>query len=256
MKIRLCVLTFLISVFALAANAISLQRILDFESANFDGWSLKRLPVREHAVIITDPVRAGKYAAAVSLAPGVTYKGDWKSELSDQPIHEFDQEIWYRVSHYIPQDFEPQSDNSCVLAQWHNSAVLGFSPLLAHRYQNGVMKVTIAYGTADIPLSYDDVVNKTWFEFPFAKNQWHDFVYRTRWSRGGLGLIQAWHNGKFIATYEGPTGYKNDEGGPYFKAGVYCENSPDKILTVYLDEYRRGARKEDVLLPGELLELP
>ena len=228
----------------------------DFESGDLSGWSLKRLPNPEHARIITNPTRAGKYAVAVTLSPGERYKDGWKSELSDKLLAPFNKEIWYRVSHYLPAGFSPQKGNSCILAQWHNAGEVGFSPLLAHRYVNGILHVTVAYGTADIPKSYDDVVSEDFFKVPMAKDIWHNFVYRAYWSRGEAGWIKAWYNGKYMGIYKGPTGYKIDSDGPYFKAGVYCEETPDQALTAYFDEYRRGETARDVLLPDETLENP
>lgn len=239
-----------------ASGTGSTHAVFDFESGDWTGWSLKRLPAKDDAKVVRFPVRHGNFAAAIGLAPGVRYKDSWKNELSDRLQANFNEEIWYRVSHWIPDDFQPKETNSCMIAQWHNAAFVGFSPLLAHRYRNGVLRVTIEYGTADVPKSYDDVVNHVFFEIPFAKNRWHDFVYRAVWSRGETGLIQAWYNGKFMGTYRGPTGYKNDEDGPYFKTGVYCEESPERLLTAYVDEYRRGPTREDVLLPDEILETP
>jgi hypothetical protein len=228
-----------------------------FETKDLSQWSLKRLPGRKDAKISTKVVRAGKYSVKVGLAPGVRYKDGWKNELSDYYFPHFNREIWYRVSHYLPDEFDPLPGNRCMLAQWHDTGPIGFSPLLGHRYQDGRLEVTIAYGKTDEPLSYRDVANFVFFTIPkFSHNRWHDFVYRAYWPRGGQGYIEAWYNGKYVGKYRGKIGYKNEATGPYFKTGVYCEQSPHKTISAYVDEYRRGARKEDVLLPGETLQRP
>jgi hypothetical protein len=240
-----------------AAEKDLLKAAHDFETKDLSQWSLKRLPGRGEAEISSKVVRAGKYSAMIGLAPGVRYKDGWKNELSDHYFPPFRREIWYRISHYLPDEFTPAPGNRCMLAQWHDNGPVGFSPLLGHRYHDGRLEVTIGFGKTDIPRSYDDVTNLVFVTIPnFSRNRWHDFVYRAYWPRGGQGYIEGWHNGKYMGKYEGKIGYTNEETGPYFKTGVYCEQSPPKTISVYVDEYRRGPRKEDVLLPGEILQPP
>lgn len=229
-----------------------------FESGDLEGWSLKRLPRQDHAVVNSDHVRAGSFAIAVGLAPLVRYKDGWKNELSDKLLAPVGEEIWYRVSHFIPRrGFNPAPENSCMFAQWHNASTnYGWSPLLAHRYENGELRVTIGHGKVPHPLSYEDVANITFYKAPLEREKWHDFVYRAVWSMGGEGMVQGWHNGKFMGTYSGPIGYGTDDNGPYFKMGVYCNQTPENILIIYHDEYRRGRTKESILLPDEKLEEP
>lgn len=238
------------------ALALPLKTWKGFENGTLTGWKLSRLPRVTSAIVISGPTRAGRYAASITLRAGETYGDSWKSELTDPLFAPYDTEIWYRVSHYLPSTFAPAPNNECVLAQWHNTnaeGVLGGSPPIAHRYQNGRLSVTLSYSFGEFHQPGDATTDRL-YSITFARGKWHDFVYRVRWSLRGEGEVDAWYNGKFMGSYRGPLGYTNDVAGPYFKTGVYCERTPSKKLTAYVDEYRRGPKASDILLPFERLE--
>lgn len=230
--------------------------IRNFESGNLVGWKTHRLSSKWAARIIRDPVRNGKYAAAITLRYGEIYGDSWKSELSDPYYAPFEKEVWYRISHYLPGSFIPKDGNACTIAQWHNAAqpgVPGGGPPLAHEVTDGKLKIFVSYSLKPFE-SGKDVINKTLFTIPFRRGTWHDIVYRIVWSKNGKGEIDAWHNGVYLGSYRGPLGYPNDAAGPYFKTGVYCRKSPTLPLTAYVDEFRRGPTAESVLLRDETLE--
>lgn len=250
---------FLLVAMLFIASTARATEVLDwpgFENGSLQGWKLSRLPRKDSAKVITSPTRSGKFAASVTLKNGETYGDSWKSELTDPYYAPFGIELWYRVSHFLPQNFTPTNGNRCVLAQWHNlqpPGIPGGAPPLAHEYKDGKLRVFVSYSIKDFQ-SGKDVINKNLFIIPMAKNRWHDFVYRINWSRGGTSRIDAWYNGVYMGTYSGRLGYPNDVRGPYFKTGVYCKQSPITPLTAFVDEYARGYIFETVLLPGEKLQ--
>ena len=56
--------------------------------------------------------------------------------------------------------------------------------------------------------------------------------------------MNVWWNGRQVVRYSGPVGY-NDDFGPYFKFGLYRDDSA-KTYVVYFNHVRLGDRREDV----------
>jgi hypothetical protein len=223
-----------------------------FAGGSLAGWKVTRLPRPSSAIVIDSPTRHGKHAAAVTLKFGETYGDSWKSELTDKLFAPFDQVIWYRVSHYLPGGFIPEKGNRCVLAQWHNiqpEDMIGGHPPLAHFIEDGIFRSAVGYYRDNTGL-----VTRDLYKLNLSRGVWNDFVYRVVWSLKDEGQIDAWYNGKYMGSYRGFLSYVTDVAGPYFKTGVYCEQSPVKPLTAYVDEYRRGPTADSILLPGEYIE--
>ncbi|MCO5143047.1 MAG: polysaccharide lyase [Oligoflexia bacterium] len=232
-------------------------RKFGFDYGNFSGLSTERLAGPNGARIITGPTRHGTHAVAITLPPGLGFDNSYKSELSDNFHADYGKEIWYRVSHFFPASFKPNRNNKCTLAQWHNASVPGYAggrPPLANRFKNGTFYITVNYSYKQVmdPLESTNIVIAKIPNFKYL--QWHDFVYRVLWSVDDRGEVDVWHNGKKIASYRGPIGYRGDVAGPYFKMGVYCDEGSNRSLTVYADEYRRGKTAKDILIIGENLE--
>ena len=59
-----------------------------------------------------------------------------------------------------------------------------------------------------------------------------------------VAFVNVWWNGRQVVRYAGPVGY-NDDFGPYFKFGLYRDDS-DKSYAVYFNRVRLGGRREDV----------
>ena len=227
-----------------------------FEAGNFEGWDLRRLGSVGAAAIVRSPVRAGSFAASVTLTPDGQYGGDPKSELSD-PFHaELNKEYWYRLSVFIPPTFEIADDVSCVLGQWHNvnppGIKLNAKPPLAIRYAKGKLRITVSYSRGVIH-SAKEIITENLYHQKVSPGAWTDFVFHVKWASSDQGFIYGWVDGVKALNYAGNVGYPTDPMGPYLKTGVYCDHSAVKPLTIYVDEYRRGTRAEDVLLPGEKL---
>lgn len=68
----------------------------------------------------------------------------------------------------------------------------------------------------------------------FKLNRWYSFRYKARFSPNPDGYLQIWRDGKQVADYHGPLGYQQ-EGGLYFKVGIYRGASSDPITVMYRD---------------------
>lgn len=219
---------------------------LDFEVGSFAGWDAKRLVAPYSAVLETENVRGGAYAARFELRGGDRVSDGWRAELRDPYNAPYERDTWYGFSTYLPLDY-PDHDYACVLAQWHDQAELGEhsgKPPLAHRIKEGHFYVSLVSSpTASSQPLHKDIPFET---SEAVKGVWHDFVYRVRWSRGDDGEVDMWKDGKRVLEYRGPIGYANEVRGPYFKFGMYCAEDVAEPHVVYHDSYGRGLSYEDV----------
>ena len=112
-----------------------------------------------------------------------------RAEYRDYFRARMGKEYWYGISMFIPQDF-PEHKNRNVVLQWHASPDLRLgevtrSPVLAFRFQNGNMKITLRHSTERIQKS-NNGINKLIHEMNnFTKGIWNDFIINTKWSYKG-----------------------------------------------------------------------
>lgn len=176
-------------------------------------------------------------------------KTSFRSEVNTRDFPPLGSVRWYAFSLLLPDNF-PIEDNRLVLAQWHGAdkKYLGEaprSPSLAFRYSNGSLSITICHSADRIVRDAKAVPSKTVFQTErFPRAAWNDFVIEARWSCQSDGFVNVWWNGRQVVRYSGPVGY-NDDFGPYFKFGLYRDDS-DKTYTIYFSRVRLGARREEV----------
>jgi hypothetical protein len=191
--------------------------------------------------------RNGHSAAKITLKSGDVFEvGIGKSKDSERDeLREADKLVSiegktyeYQFSLFLPDSF-PIVPVRLVIAQWKqncgsNSVCADDSPVMAIRYVNGKLYVTIQTDSGQI------TVYKTMGEI---RNKWLDFKFKVRFSRLDNGQVNAWLNGEQIINFNGITCYSAKKGYPaksyiYFKTGLYrdCMHEP---MTIYIDEYRK-----------------
>jgi hypothetical protein len=176
-------------------------------------------------------------------------KTSFRSEVNARDFPPMGAVRWYAFSLLVPEDF-PIEDNRLVLAQWHGAdkKYLGEaprSPSLAFRYSNGSLSITLCHSADRIVRDTKAVASKTLFKSEqFPRNAWNDFVIQARWSCQSDGFVNVWWKGQPVVRYSGPVGY-NDDFGPYFKFGLYRDDS-DQTYVLFFNRVRIGARREDV----------
>ncbi|MBV8202614.1 MAG: polysaccharide lyase, partial [Acidobacteria bacterium] len=193
----------------------------DFESGDFRGWDWD-ISRQECAVVVTKPVRKGRYAARITLAPGDHGAGKPRSELklADKEIERLHggqgREIWYGWSLLIPAGYpDPPENQWQILAQWHhrpppaahpsdNPQVVGPPPLALHLEADQGQEVLLLVGRSS-PTSPP----LTLATRPVPRDRWIDLVFQIRCSTGTDGFVAAWIDGRpFTAgKMSGPTLY-------------------------------------------------
>ena len=176
-------------------------------------------------------------------------KTSFRSEVNTRDFAPLGDVRWYSLSILLPANF-PIEDNRLVLAQWHGAdkKYLGEpsrSPVLAFRFSRGHFFVTIRHSSDRVVCDPSSATSVTLFDtdrFPLAV--WNDFVVQARWSYGNDGQVNVWWNGRQVVQYSGPVGY-NDDLGPYFKFGLYRDNS-EQTYVAYFNHVKSGICREDV----------
>lgn len=249
------------AILAVAAAAVARPNVWfcgDFESGDFRGfsWDIGR---PECAVVVTRPVRRGRYAARITLAPGDRGAGKPRSELrvADKEIERVHGRqgsvIWYGWSLLIPAGYaDPPENQWQIVAQWHHRPpgevnaggslrVTGPPPLALH-LEAAAGKEFLALIARASRRSPPRVLGRRQVRL----GAWIDLVFQIKCSTGGDGFVAAWIDGRpFTAgRMKGPTLYTPIAN--YLRIGLYRGKGVQTTNSVYLDEVRVGSSYQAV----------
>ncbi len=234
MKLPFCAAAILISTLTtLAQSAPPLLKIADFETGDLSQLPMQK--AREDSItLVTEPVRAGKYAARTLLrASDPEVHSGQRAEFSDgrrtTPI-EMEKDYWYGLSIFIPEDFTLPAKSDAVLFQWHTQQG-GPSPVLAIRVNSRGWRIT----------SDSDATAKrrTLAVLPLQKGRWIDWVLHARWSAEKKGFWTLWQDGVEVVNERDIITQYPENLGPYAKFGQYHSVDGDTAQNVvFFDEYR------------------
>ena len=213
-------------------------------------WDATR---RRSPQVVTHPVRKGRYAVRVSLAPGDLAAGKERAELkiADKEIERLHgrhgHEMWYGWSLFLPADYaDPPGGQFQILGQWHHrpaaagipgrsSGVTGPPPLVLHLVPGKGGSVLSLMGR-----SSPDAPRRTLGTRPVRRGVWTDLVFHIRWSTGKDGFVEAWLDKRpFTAGKQyGPTLYTPVPN--YLRLGLYRAPGVPTTNHVFYDEIRLG----------------
>jgi polysaccharide lyase-like protein len=223
----------------------------DFETGGLQGWS-GDFARAERAEVVTAPVRKGRYAVRITLAPGDIAASKERAELKvgDKRIERVHGsqggEMWYGWSLLIPTDYaDPPGDQFQILAQWHQQPDralpgerpkrMGPPPLTLHLVTDAGRHVLLLIGQAS-----STGAPRTLGARPIRLGTWIDLVFHIRWSTGRDGFVEAWLDGRPFTggkKYE-PTLYSPVSN--YLRLGLYRGKGVPTVNRVYYDEVRLG----------------
>jgi len=221
----------------------------DFEAGDLRGW-IGDLARPDSAVVVTQPVRKGRYAVRVDLAPGDRAASKERAELKieDKDIERLHGrqggEMWYGWSLLIPTDYaDPPGDQFQILAQWHQQLtdvtgprVRGAPPLALHLVTDDDGGHSLVLAGRSLP--YGDP--RTLGPEAIRLGAWADLVVHIRWSTGNDGLVEAWLDGHPFGAGKmaGSTLYTPVSN--YLRLGLYRGKGVPTTNHVFLDEVRIG----------------
>ena len=226
----------------------------DFESGGLAAWT-GDLPRPESVEMVTEPVRQGRYAVRVTLAPGdrASHKERTELRLADRSLERTHagegRTVWYGWSMLLPEDHaDPPGGQYPILAQWHHRpagpsrgagpAHVTGPPPLALYLVSGAGKQSLVLIGQETP----DALPRRLAERPIARGRWIDLVVQVRWSAGDDGFVAAWIHGEPFTDgrRHGPTLY--NPAGNYLRIGYYRGKGGTTTNRVYYDELWMGER--------------
>jgi Polysaccharide lyase len=194
---------------------------------------------------------------------------------------DFGTEAWYRFSFRIDGDRWRSGDQRWIIAAWKQQ--VDGSPFLAFRYDRNVFHITVQSagvrhvlasslvdsrmlmkvldggqtsrfgfisdsdqyeGASDLQLNF----NRNSTVLPDPYENWVDMAVRVKGGLNGDGVVEIYANGRFIASATGTIGIPGATANKqYLRLGHNRDRIPGSA-TLFLDNYKRGATREDVEL--------
>lgn len=225
----------------------------DFETGGLQGWAWD-IARPEAAVVVRKPVRGGRYAVRITLAPGDMAASKERAELKvgDKDVERLrgrqGREMWYGWSLLIPAEYvHPPGKQFQILGQWHHrpkeaappgvrSQVTGPPPLTVHLTSQNRRDLLMLIGH-----SSPKPPPRTLGIQPIRRGAWNDLVFHIKWSTGRDGFVEAWLNGRPWTQEKmyGPTLYHSSTSN-YLRLGLYRAPGVPTTNYVYYDEIRIG----------------
>ena len=238
-------------------NTISIK----CEVGEIENVSTKRLLNCDSAELVKIPSRKGHpKAVKFTITPYDDEISDGvRAELRDMHVAKNGDVVWYRFSSLLPKDFPIDADHRLVLSQWHEKTQEGVDslrPPLSHRLWNGRFVITL-WNNERVTAQGVNGDGRILYETDsFSLGEFHEFIYKVRWSGDDDGEVLAWKrecpildNGcsqgsgwRNIIRYTGSTGYRDDEvKGYYFKLGLYTVTPFDVTFNAFHMNYRTAS---------------
>jgi len=219
---------------------------LNFDGGTLEGWG-HHFSHEEAAKVVEDPLNKDNMVVRFKLEEGEIYTtrsgASYRSELYERYKAPIKVDIRYSFRVYIGDEWE-NDDIRALIAQWHGSPDLHLgevyrSPNLGIEYRDD--KFLIRMNTSKVKVNRDNkksIDRRTlYLSEVVEKNRWYEFVVDVRWTHEDDGYFDIWIEGKKVVEYRGGTAY-NDCIGPYFKMGIYRDDTP-KTFVIYHDDYKR-----------------
>lgn len=228
-----CVFLLFVMVLTLPAlRAGEVITIADFESGDLGPMrQQKASPESITLVSKPEPVRAGQHAAKLLLrATDPEVAGGQRAEFSDRGTKiQMDQDYWYGLSLFVPEEFVTPKERDAVLFQWHTQEG-GPSPVLAIRVKGDEWSITTE--------AVRNAKRKRLKYLPLEKGKWTDWVVHVKWAATPTGYVTIWKDGVEVVNEKDIVTQYPEELGPYAKFGQYHSVDEAAQNVIYADEYR------------------
>ena len=230
----------------------------DFESGNLNGFHFLVPDKNFNTIIVTNPVRKGKYALKNTLRHNDYASNGYRAELAVYNSANYKNEVYYGFSIMIDSNYVDTAFN--VICQWQDLP----NYIQAKNWQptpvlhGSSPPVHVAYVNNTLELKMNDNPNSDKENFrigdavPINKGLWYDLVFHIFWCDDSSGYIEMWLNGNYVTPFNG-TDHKYyhrnlfTRDGNYFKFGQYRGHiNPEHTNIIYLDELKIGSSYSEV----------
>ena len=199
----------------------------------------------------------------VSYRTEVMPKGMPEPYFIKKKFSVLNQEYWYGVRIYLPEDWQSSNTRDIIL-QWHAKPDTD----LGETYRSPPLALVIGDGSAGVGQKYlvslksdkrrltkpkgerRRFTKKEFFDIGTITGdlgQWTDWVVHLKWSYNEDGFITLWKNREIVLQLKNYANAFNDENGPYWKLGIYKSKwkkpTDDQIVerVIYYDNIRVGS---------------
>lgn len=232
---RMCI-GYLWTMLLLTASSVSAEVIwrADFETGTTEQW--KAPPQSDSIKIVTEPVRAGKYALRIDGSNAARRKDHDRIEFQHQPKPPGTAEgteRYFGWSIYLPKKLV-DGNHTVGYFETRNS----WSRLMAFEAQGEDVK----YSTR-VPYQLH------WTgKGKLTPGRWHDFAVHVLWSRDAKkGFVEAWFDGEKVVPLT-RTATLRDENVAFFQIGLFRETS-ETPETIIIDHVVEATTLEEVMPP-------
>jgi hypothetical protein len=212
--------------------------------------------------VVTEPVREGRYAVSISLAPGdvASHKERTELRLGDRGLERrFAGEgrtVWHAISLMLPEDHaDPPGGQYPIVAQWHHrpthrsddgrpAHVTGPPPLTLYLVSEDGRQSLLLVHHASPEGPRTDLGHLS-----IERGRWVDLVLAVHWSTGPDGWVRAWLDGTPFTdgTFHGPTLYNGE--GNYLRLGYYRAKGGTTTNRIYFDRVLLGETEAAASMP-------
>ena len=239
-------------------NQPVLHFIGDFETGNLSGFHFLVSDSSINTVIVSSPVRKGKYALKNTLRPDVYVNNGYRSELAIYNCAKYKTEVYYGFSFFVDSTYSNQEYN--IICQWQDLPNYdqgeSWSPTPKLHGSSPPISLTYVDETIQIKMNENPSSDKQTFIVgspqKIDKGKWYDVVAHIFWSDDNTGYIELWLNGLLITPFNGKDNkyYKSNlfsRAGNHFKFGQYRgKNKTSKSNIIYFDEVKIGSSYNEV----------
>lgn len=155
-----------------------------------------------------------------------------RAELRRLETHPYGTDVW--LSFGLVIDSDPLT-GWALFGQFHatpDAGDTGLSPVWALEAWQGYLQVRTRSSSSETTMAAE--TSTVHFKTPCIPGERVRFVFRLRFERGTGGHMQAWRDGVEVFNAPVMIGY-NDAAGPYFKYGVYRQESAATTIATYAD---------------------
>lgn len=242
------------SLFLTACSSVGSDSNLSLTKASPIGF--KSYGVTTVYVANGEPVRTDDSSLRFEVRNGDCGRSQsWNDCLKDRQRHEyvsenFNGEIWFNWSIYIPKELESISPATVTLGQFHQRDT--FSP--PFMFQTSVIHSGQKSGyNIDRQMGGSTLENKSLLTDAEMRGRWTDILVHANWKTDYRGFFRIYVNAETVPRYQyvGPTIDKKG-GSPYFKFGIYQSHISRYLMgkgkdaktptqVVYYDDVKKGS---------------
>ncbi|MGY8661357.1 polysaccharide lyase [Bradyrhizobium sp. UFLA05-109] len=200
----------------------------EFATRDFSRWNglAKQVCCSGSAVVVDAPNWSSKSAVRFEINfQDPLVKGSHRSEFRLQAT-EFHRLYEYGLKIFVPEDW-PSDKHEVAVMQMHNvpdnwKGEWGLSPPLELSLLDDTWVLRTARGRTPTWLDRKgDIRHDVAWSQPFERGKWSSWIFRTKWSLGGDGIIEVEKDGNLILQRHGANCYDNLL-APYLKFGAYA----------------------------------